>query len=370
MHYSPCHLRWLCALSALAILAGLSGCGGSSSASSTPKTKIAYIGLTCEAPLFVAFEKGFFKEEGLDPEMVKVDWSTMRDALSFGKVDATHTLVTYLLKPIQDGLDVRITGGVHKGCLRVQASLKSNIQKVEDFKGTRIGVQTMGSPPFLFASRAFADHGMDAEKDITWRVFPASELELALDKGEIDAVADSEPIGSLLLAHEKVRNVIDQAIDAPYRDEYCCAIAVSGKLLSSDPARAAKVTRAILKASKWVSTNPTAAAKISVNKGWIAANVDLDALALSKLKYVPSVSACADSIVATAAALKKESLLNPSTDPAELGKRAFAKLDGVTDDWIDHLTVEAVAGDGTFVTLDGKLITLMELPSCCVNKKN
>ena len=35
---------------------------------------------------------------------------------------------------------------------------------------------------------------------MTWRVFPAGELGLALEKGEVDAVADSEPIGTLLLA--------------------------------------------------------------------------------------------------------------------------------------------------------------------------
>jgi NitT/TauT family transport system substrate-binding protein len=33
------------------------------------------------------------------------------------------------------------------------------------------------------------------------------ELGLALAKGEVDAVADSEPIGSLLLADGKVKNV-------------------------------------------------------------------------------------------------------------------------------------------------------------------
>ena len=52
----------------------------------------------------------------------------------------------------------------------------------------------------------------------------AAELGLALDKGEVDAVADSEPIGSLLLAEGKVRNVADQAADpepeALYRDVY------------------------------------------------------------------------------------------------------------------------------------------------------
>src|SRR3954471_4563602 len=46
-----------------------------SSSGSSTKVKVGYIGLTCEAPLFTAYEKGFFKEEGVDVEMVKSDWA-------------------------------------------------------------------------------------------------------------------------------------------------------------------------------------------------------------------------------------------------------------------------------------------------------
>src|SRR5207247_10550276 len=108
---------------------------------------------------------------------------------------------------------------------------KSNIRTIEDLRGKRIGVPGMGTPPFIFANRVLGAHGIDAAKEITWLVFPAGELGLALDKGEVDAVADSEPIGSLLLADGKVRNVADQALDDPYKDEYCCAVLGHGKWL-------------------------------------------------------------------------------------------------------------------------------------------
>ena len=52
-------------------------------------------------------------------------------------------------------------------------------------------------------------------RDVTWSVFPAGELGLALEKGEVDAVADSEPIGTLLVANGKVRNVVDQSTRLP-----------------------------------------------------------------------------------------------------------------------------------------------------------
>jgi len=224
----------------------LIGCGRnrSDSAATSNKVRVGYIGITCEAPIFTAVEKGFFKEEGLDASLVKCEWANYKDVLALGGFDITHHLVMYFLKPIEQGLDVKFTGGIHRGCLRVQAAKSSRINSITDLRGKRIGVPGMGTPPFIFANRVLGAHGIDASKEITWRVFPAGELGLALDKGEVDAVADSEPIGSLLVAEGKVKNVADQAQDAPYKDEYCCAVIVNGKFLAANPKAAAGATRA------------------------------------------------------------------------------------------------------------------------------
>src|SRR5262249_40282508 len=247
-------------------------------------------GLTCEAPIFTAVEKGFFKEEGLDVSLVKCDWKNYKDVLALGGFDVTHHLVMYFLKPIEQGLDVKFTAGIHRGCLRVQAPQQGPIRSVKDLRGKRIGVPGMGTPPFIFANRVLTANGVDPGKDITWLVFPAGELGLALQKGEVDAVADSEPIGSLLMADGKVKNGADPANDAPYNDESCCAVLANGKFLAANPKAAAAATRALLKAAKWVETNPAAAARLSVEKKYLASNPELNTVAISHLRYVPSVS--------------------------------------------------------------------------------
>ena len=58
----------------------------------------------------------------------------------WGGFDITHHLIMYFLKPIEQGLDVKFTGGIHRGYLRVQAATKGNIQTVQDLRGKRIGV--------------------------------------------------------------------------------------------------------------------------------------------------------------------------------------------------------------------------------------
>src|SRR2546421_602885 len=217
------------------------------------KIRVGYIGLTCEAPIFTAVEKGFFKEEGLEVELVKCQWAQYKDVLALGG------------------------------------------------------------------------------------------LGLALDRGLVEAVGDSEPIGSLLLADGKVRNIADQAADPPYKDEYCCAVIVNGKFLEKNPKAAAAATRALLKAAKWVDTNPAAAARLSVEKKYILSSPELNAVALSHLHDLPRVSGGEAAVGSAAAEMQRAGMLGPRTDVADLVKRAFVHLDGVTDQWLENLQVEKVA---------------------------
>ncbi len=352
----------------------LAGCGKKGAISSTPsnKVRVGYIGLSCEAPIFVAIEKGFFKEEGLEIELVKCNWAAYKDALALGSFDITHHLTMLFLKPIEQGLDVRFLAGIHRGCLRVQAGVKTNIHTVEDLKGKRIGVPGMGTPPFVFANRVFGMHGIDAGKDIIWKVFPAGELGLALDKGEIDAVADSEPIGSLLLAEGKVRNVADQIMDEPYNQEYCCEVIANGKWVDANPKAAAAATRAMLKGAKWVETNPKAAAILAVEKKYLASTPELNTIALARLRYIPAVQLAEDSLHTAAREMKVAKMLAPETDTEALARRAFMHLDGVTDDWIKNLTVETVAGGQLSKAEDARLLAALagkDLESSCCRRK-
>ena len=342
--------RTLLSLLLLACFAGCNSAAPPASSSQPSKLKVAYLGLTCEAPIFVAQENGFFKEEGLAVELVRTDWDGLREGLGLGRFDANHTLIMYLLKPIEQGLDVKITGGIHTGCLRVQAGVNSDIKSPADLKGKKIGVPThLGSPPYLFASRVLVANGIDPRPEngeVEWLVFPPENLGQALEKGEIDALATSDPIGTILLGQGLVRTIADQAEDAPYSEEYCCAAVVSGKLAKENPAAAAKVTRALLKAAKWVGENPAAAAKLSVNKKYLASSVEINTQALSKLQYRPGVSSCRTSLDQAAHEMRQAGLLKSTTDPAALAKRAWLDLEGVTDDWVARLDVAKVDPGG------------------------
>jgi NitT/TauT family transport system substrate-binding protein len=350
---------------AASIGCGGNGSNGGGSSTADNKIRVSYIGLTCEGPLIAAHELGFFKEEGLESEMTKYDWDSMRDALALGRADVTHHLTLFLLKPIEQGMDFYLTGGIHSGCLRLQAGINTKIENVADLKGKRVAINVMGNPPYMFSNRVFIKEGMDIQKDVSWIRYDNSEMELALDKGDIDAVASAEPIGTILLSRNKVRNIADQATDAPWKDEYCCVTVVNGKLARENPEKAAKATRAMMKGALWVQHNQRAMAKMAVEKGYVGASVEINEQAISKLNYYPAVLPARGDLLKAAIDMKKGGILNASTEPEELVNKAWLQLPGVTDEWIKTVKVEKLA-DGRPRPLSlGQFAALFNDPRMC-----
>lgn len=326
------------------------------------KIKIGYIGLTCEAPLFVAKEQGYFKEFGLEAEMVKADWSQFKDILGLGGFHVAHQPVMAYLKPIEQGMDVKMTAGVHLGCLRVQVPVDSSIKTIQDLRGKRIGVPGMGTPPFIYANRVLGDNKMDAKSDVEWKVFPAAELGLALDKGEVDAISTAEPIGTMLLSEKKVRTISDQAVDPPYAGEFCCAVLMNGKYVAANAEASAAATKAVLKGAKWVEANPRAAARLSILKGYIASSPELNTQVLGQLRFVPSISGGESAVLSAAESMKRANMLSDTTDIEKLSASVFVKFEGLNDEWVAGQKVEKVAFGQ--VPPDQEMRVAMELYAC------
>jgi NitT/TauT family transport system substrate-binding protein len=151
-------------------------------------------------------------------------------------------------------------------------------------------------------------------------------------------------------------------------------VIVNGKFLKRSPKAAAAATRALLKGAKWVQANPAAAARLSVEKKYLASNPELNTIAISHLSYVPSVSGADEAVQSAAAEMKVAGMLSSTTNVPELAKRAFAHLDGVTDDWLQNLQVEKVAGGQVppdqDIRLYAELILSDQEESCCKAKKS
>ncbi|MCX7923545.1 MAG: ABC transporter substrate-binding protein [Clostridia bacterium] len=293
------------------------------------KIRVGHFGTTCEVPLYVAYEKGFFKDEGLDAELIKGDHATLKDGLATGKIDVTDGVLMQWIKPIEQGLNVKFTAGLHTGCLQILLPLNSDVKTVQDFKGKRIGVPAIGGGPMNLVSRLLADAGIDVKTGVTWKAFPAAELELALDKGEVDIIALPDPLAQISINKGKAKGFLSMAKHEPYSHEYCCLVVVNGTIVEKDPETAAAATRAIMKAAKWVSENPKEAAKIEVEKKYVAGDEKVNGDILHDYNYIPSVDGGEKALYTAAKEMKEIGILDKDTDTEALAKSSFVRLKGV-----------------------------------------
>jgi len=82
---------------------------------------------------------------------------------------------------------------------------------------------------------------------------------------------------------------------------------------------------------------------MAVGKKYIASTPELNTVAISHLRYEPSIEGGEKAVRSAAVAMKQVKMLNESTDVDELTHRAFLHLDGVSDEWLKSVQVEKLA---------------------------
>ncbi|MDR1657939.1 MAG: ABC transporter substrate-binding protein [Deltaproteobacteria bacterium] len=296
--------------------------------------KAGYNGSLCEGPIHLATEKGFFKEEGLEVELIKLAPGANFEAISSGQIDASFGLLATLIQPLSNGLPIKITSGLHTGCDKLLVKKDSGIKSPADLKGKRIGVPSLTSSPIVFSRRALAYAGVkvgDKDSEVEFVVFSQAELPLALEKGSIDAIGANDPVASLAAREYDLTILVDSAKDAPFKDQYCCAAYVSADLVAKDPEAAASYTRALQKAAAWIQKNPEETAAIQVEKKYVAGDAAFNATVLKTYRYIPSVSGAYNAFGITATELKQIGILGPKVNVDTLHKNSFANLKDVPD---------------------------------------
>ncbi|MDF2565015.1 MAG: transporter, substrate-binding protein aliphatic sulfonates family [Massilibacillus sp.] len=296
--------------------------------------KVGYGGTLCEAPLHMAVEKGFFEEEGLKVDLIKLAPGTAFEAVTAGKVDAGFGLLASLIQPLSNGLPIKITSGLHTGCDKVLVAKDSGIKTLTDLKGKRIGVPSMNSSPIIFAKRALADAGIGVSEknmEVEFIVYSATDLPLALQKGAVDALAMNDPTAAVTQKEYDLLTLVDSAVTEPYSHQYCCAAYVSDSIAKDSPEIAAKYTRAMQKASAWIQNNQEEVAKIQVEKKWVAGDPVFNAGVLKTYNYRPSAQGAYDAFGITAKQLQDIGMLDKAVDVEALHKNSFLVLPDVQE---------------------------------------
>ena len=261
------------------------------SASQTTELKYGKIdipgkdGALCGAPIYIAYENGYFTEEGFDVNLISADFETRKIGLNNGSIPIVNGDFQFF-PSIENGINVKVVDGLHEGCIKFAVRPDSDIKTVEDLKGKKIGVDEIGGTPHQVASLWLENAGISADpskNEVTFLPYSDGNLEFeALASGEIDVAAMWDPLGSI---HEKagdVKIIFDLGKDPYFADHFCCFLYASTKILDEKPDEVAALLRAYRKAQEWIYENPEQAVKIIVEKKY--ASIEDEELAVDLIK--------------------------------------------------------------------------------------
>jgi sulfonate transport system substrate-binding protein len=282
----------------------------------------------CTTAAPVAKERGIFAKHNLNVDFTNFGGSTeqLLEAIATGKADAGIGMALRWLKPLEQGFDVRITAGVHGGCIRLLGSKAAGITSLESLRGKTIAISDQASPAKNFCSIVFAKNGIDPASDIDWRQYPADLLALAVEKGEAQALTDNDP-RTYLWRKDGHFNELLTNLSGEYADRVCCVLAIRGSLIRAEPNTAKALTRSVLEAGDIVAHRPADAAAVYAAYGGKGPLDDLAAMLASHTHHNhPVGTALKRQIMLYADELKQVSVLKRSTDPAKFADRVYADV--------------------------------------------
>ncbi|PZD73804.1 Putative aliphatic sulfonates-binding protein [Acaryochloris thomasi RCC1774] len=193
---------------------GLHACGSSPETSADSETAPdvatgdsmkAVMGITTwigNTPAYIALEKGFFKELGLDLEL-KVFDTVAQGFSSFiaGQLDGLAPVTSEAVLLAAKDVDFKVVT-VEDTSIGADAILARNkIGSIQDFKGQQIGVE-LGGIGHFFVLQVLAEAGL-TEQDVTLVNTPPDAAAAAYQAGNLDIVYTYSPFSDKANAAQK-----------------------------------------------------------------------------------------------------------------------------------------------------------------------
>ena len=146
------------------------------------------------AAIWIAEDKGLFKKNGIDAEVVVLAGASAGgvSALIAGDVQFLTAGGGAVINAGLSGADVVMIGSiVNKGVQRVMA--RSDIRRPEDLRGKRVGVTRLGASSHMVLLLMLRQWGMSPNDLQTLQLNASPAMMAALEKGAIDAAVLTEP---------------------------------------------------------------------------------------------------------------------------------------------------------------------------------
>jgi NitT/TauT family transport system substrate-binding protein len=213
-------------------------------------------------PLTVAERNGYFKEEGLEVEIPDFPGGARAlQALVGGSADMVsgayeHTINMMAKKqPIKA---VVLQAKYSSIVLLLPKDKAARYKSGRDLKGLKIGVTAPGSSTNMFVNNLLAKDGLKPSDVSIVGVGAGAGAVAALEKGEIDAISNLDPVITQLESTGKFVAVADSRTEKGMKEIYggdyhASVIYVTEEFVKKNPNTVQAVVNAMVRANRWIS---------------------------------------------------------------------------------------------------------------------
>jgi NitT/TauT family transport system substrate-binding protein len=212
-------------------------------------------------PLIVAIHRGFFKEEGIDLELIRLVPTVAHNALLLNEVQY-HGLADSGLRLAARGAPLK---AIFYGADRPMYYLvgRKDIRTVAELRGKRVGVSTFGGTSDLSARLLLNQHGIDDKNTVLLQFGNESTRVGALKAGAADAII-VPVLAVAILKQEGYREIafVGDAVEFASN-----GYTSTEKRIKENPQEVKKVVRSIYRGLRFAKENPEETVKI-IGKEW------------------------------------------------------------------------------------------------------
>ena len=213
-------------------------------------------------PLTVAERKGYFRDEGLEVEIPDfAGGARALQALVGGSADMVsgayeHTINMAAKKqPIKA---VVLQAKYSSIALVMSKEKAAKYRSPKDLKGYKIGVTAPGSSTNMFVNNLLAKDGLKPTDVAIVGVGTGAGAVAAMEKGEIDAISNLDPVLTQLESTGKFVAVADSRTEKGMKDIYggdyhASVIYITDEFIKKNPNTVQAVVNAMVRADKWIA---------------------------------------------------------------------------------------------------------------------
>jgi NitT/TauT family transport system substrate-binding protein len=213
-------------------------------------------------PLTVAERKGYFRDEGLEVEIPDfAGGARALQALVGGSADMVSGAYEHTINMAAKKQPIRavVLQAKYSSIALVMSKEKAaKYRGGKDLKGMKIGVTAPGSSTNMFVNNLLAKDGLKPTDVSIVGVGTGAGAVAAMEKGELDAISNLDPVLTQLESTGKFVAVADSRTEKGMKDIYggdyhASVIYITEEFIKKNPNTVQAVVNAIVRADKWVA---------------------------------------------------------------------------------------------------------------------